>query len=74
MQRQNKHFMSCLWNEFEDEILHKKTFTKKAPDIFCMQVQDFNVSDIFYKIQCLKKWQMKAEVPFLQRNLKLHSP
>ena len=47
--------MSCLWKEFEDEILHKKTFTKKTPDIFCMQVQDLNVSDIFYKIQCLKK-------------------
>ena len=32
-------------------MLYKKTFTKKAPDIFCIQVKDFNISDIFYKIQ-----------------------
>ena len=55
-------------------MLHKKTFTKKAPDIFCIQVQDLYISDVFYKIQNLKKWQMKAVVPFLPRNLKLHSP
>ena len=47
---------------------------KKAPDIFCFQVQDFNISNIFYTIQNLKKWKMKSVVPFLPRNLKLHSP
>ena len=55
-------------------MLRLKTFTKKALDIFWFQVQDFNNSDIFYKIQNLKKWQIKAVVPFLPRNLKLHSP
>jgi len=55
-------------------MLNKITFTKKVPDIFCIQVRDFNISDTFYKIQNLKKWKMKAVVPFLPRNLKLHSP
>ena len=55
-------------------MLHKKTFTKKAPDIFSIQVQDFNILDIFYKIRNLKKWKTKAVVPFLPRNLKLHIP
>ena len=55
-------------------MLNKKTFTKTAPHILCIQVQDFNISDIFYKIQNLKKWKMKAVVPFCPRNLKLHSP
>ena len=36
-------------------MLQKKIFSKKAPDIFCIHVQDFNISDIFYKIQNLKK-------------------
>ena len=54
-------------------MLHKKTFTKKAPDIFGIQVRDFSILDIFYKIQNLKKWKMKAVVSFLPRNLKLHS-
>ena len=34
----------------------------------------FNISDIFYKMQNIKKRQMKAVFPFLPRNLKLHSP
>ena len=38
-----------------DYMLHKKTFTKKAPNFFCIQVQDFNISHIFDKIQNLKK-------------------
>ena len=33
---QNKHFiklyMPCLWLHFQDKMLHKKTFTKKAPN------------------------------------------
>ena len=53
---------------------HKKAFTKKAPNIFCIQIQGFNISDIFYKVQNLKKWKMEAVVPFLPRNPKLHSP
>ena len=44
---------------------------KKTLDIFCFQVQDFN---IFYRVQNLKKWQIKAVVPFLPKNPKLHSP
>ena len=55
-------------------MLRKKTFTKKAPNIFWIQVQHVNISDIFYKIQNLMKRQMKAVVPFLPRNLKRHSP
>ena len=59
MHLQNKHFiklyMPCLWLQFQDEMLHKKTFTKKTPDTSWIQVQDFNISDFFYKIQNLKK-------------------
>ena len=56
-------------------MFHKKKLTKKTPDFFLrIQGQDFHISDIFYKIQNLKKWKMKAVVPFLQRNLKFHSP
>ena len=49
---------------------------KKALGIFWFQVQDFNISGIFffYKIQLLKRWKMKAVVPFLPRYLILHSP
>ena len=57
MHLQNKHFiklyMPCLWVQFKDKILHKKTFTKKAPVIFWIQVQDFNISDIIYIMQNL---------------------
>ena len=67
-------YMSCLWQQFQDEILHRKIFTKKAPDIFWIQVQDINISDLFYKIQNLKKWKIKAVVPFLPTYLKLYSP
>ena len=78
MHLQNKHFIKlpvpCLWLEFQDKMWHKKTFTKTAHNIFCIHVQDFNMSDIFYKIQNLKKWKMKPVVPFLPRNIKLHSP
>ena len=51
-----------------------KKLYKKAPNILYIQVQNFNISDIFYKIQNLKKGKMKAVVLFLSRNLKLHSP
>ena len=55
-------------------MLHKKTCRKIASDILCIEVQEFNTSDIFCKIQNLKKLKMKAVVPFLPKNLKLHSP
>ena len=45
--------MSCLWKQFQGETLHQKTLTKKALDCFWFQVGDFNISDIFYKIQVL---------------------
>ena len=48
--------------------------TKKTLDNFGFQVKNFNISDIFYKMQNLKKWKIKAVVPFLPRNLKLHIP
>ena len=39
---QNKHFiklyMPCLWLQFQDEMLHKKTLTKKAPYNFRIQL------------------------------------
>ena len=38
-----------------DEILHQKTLTKKAHFVW-FQVGDFNISDIFYKIQNFNKW------------------
>ena len=41
----NKHFIksyvSCLWQQFQDEMLHTKTLPKKTPDIF---VTKFNIS------------------------------
>ena len=43
--------MSCLWKQFPDEMLHKKTLPKKAPNFFWFQVGDLNISDIFEKIQ-----------------------
>ena len=55
-------------------MLHKKAFTKTAHDLFCIQVQDFNISGIFYKIQNLKKWKINAVVLFLWKNIKIHSP
>ena len=33
-----------------------------------------SISDIFYKIQNVKKLKIKAVVPFLPQNFKLHSP
>ena len=48
--------MSCLWKQFPDEMLHHKTFAKKAPHFFWFQVGDLNISDIFYKIQNIKWW------------------
>ena len=53
MHLQNKHFNKLLCHVCGNSF--KKTFTKKAPDIFCIQVQDLNVSNNFYKIQNLKK-------------------
>ena len=75
---QNKHFikfyMSCLWLQFQDKMLHKKTFTNKVPDNFWIHVQHFNISDIFNKIQNLNKIKIKVVVPFLPTYLQLQSP
>ena len=53
----------------------RKHLPKKAPKFFFIHVQDFNISDMFYKIQNLKKKRkiMKAVIPFLPINFKLHS-
>ena len=49
----------------------KKYFTKKIIwRFFGFHVQDFIISEIFYKIQNLNKWILKAVVSFLPRNLK----
>ena len=35
--------MSCVWSQFQDEMLHEKTFTKKHLIFFvpCSRFQDF---------------------------------
>ena len=48
--------MSSLWKQFPNEMLHEKTFAKKAPNFFWFQVGDLNISDIFYKVQNLYLW------------------
>ena len=62
---QNKNFnnlyKSCLWLQFQYEMSHKKTFTKKATVFFGFQVWDFNISNIFYKIQNHKNEQLKPK-------------
>ena len=76
MHLQIKHFiklhMSCFWYQFQDEMFTRKPF-KKAVYIFWIQVGDFNISEIFLKIPNLKKWKMKAVLPFLPRNPNIHS-
>ena len=39
--------VSWLWKEFQDEVVHQKTLTKKAPDLFWFLFVYFNISDIF---------------------------
>ena len=39
-----------------DEMRHQKTSAKKALDCFGFLVEDFNISDIAYKIQILNLW------------------
>ena len=56
------------WNVASKNIYKKNDF------LFCFQVWDFNISDIFYKIKSLNEWNIKEVVPFLRRNLKVHSP
>ena len=43
--------VSHLWEKFQDEIVHQRTFTKKAPNFFWLFVKDMNIPYIFYKIQ-----------------------
>ena len=47
--------MSCLWKQFPDEMLHRKTFPKKH-QFFLPQVGDLKISDIFYNIQNFNGW------------------
>ena len=56
------------WNVTSENIYKKSTW------FFWFHVQYINISDIFYKMPNLKKWLIKAVVPFLPRNLKLHNP
>ena len=49
-------YMSCLWKQFLDEILHQKTLGKKASHFCWFQVWDLNILDIFYKIQNFNYW------------------
>ena len=45
--------VSWLWKQFQDKGVHQKTLTKKTPGFFWFLLpgQDFNILDIFYKIQ-----------------------
>ena len=36
---------------FQDEIVNEKTFTKQTPNFFGLLVEDIKILDIFYKIQ-----------------------
>ena len=47
--------MSCLWKQFPDEILHRKTFPKST-NFLLPQVGDLKISDIFYNIQNFNGW------------------
>ena len=43
--------VSHLWKKFQDEIVHQRTFTKKAPKFVWLLVKDMKIPYIFYKIQ-----------------------
>ena len=45
-----KLYMSCLWQQFQDEMLHTKKSAKKAPGIFLNQFQDIHS----YILSCRK--------------------
>ena len=40
-----------MWKKFQDEIVHKRTFPKDAPDFFWLLVEDIKIPYIFYKIK-----------------------
>ena len=42
--------LSHLWKQFQDEIVHQKTFAKKHLICFWHLVEDIKISNIFYKI------------------------
>ena len=44
-------YMSCVWKQFQDEMLHQKKIAKDPLDFFWFKAGDFNISDIFYKIK-----------------------
>ena len=70
-------WFSCICHvcvkSFEIKCYFRKHLQKETPYTFCFQVQDFHISDVFYKIQNFNKWKRKAIVSFLPRNLKLYS-
>ena len=43
--------VSHLWKNFQDEIVHQRTFTKKAPNFFWLLVEDIKIPYTLYKIQ-----------------------
>ena len=49
--------MSCLWKQFTDEMLHQKTFAKKAPTFFWLQAGDLNILKCFIKSKTLPDGQ-----------------
>ena len=46
-----KLVMSQLWGKFHDEMIHKKTFANKTPNICPLLVEDIKISDNFNIIQ-----------------------
>ena len=49
-------YMSCLWKQFLDEMVHQKILGNKSTNFFWFQVRDLNISDIFYKSQNFNGW------------------
>ena len=49
-------YMSCLWKQFPDEMIHQKTLEKKAPIFFWFKFGDRKIWDIFYKCQNFNWW------------------
>ena len=47
---ESSRHMSCLWKQSPDEMFHQKTFAK-TPYFVWFQVEDLNISDIFYRTQ-----------------------
>ena len=48
--------MSFLLKPISDEMLHQKTYAKKAKNIFWFQDGALNISNRFYRIQNYNQW------------------